>query len=236
MNKIIVVTGAGRGLGHSIVKKHLALQDTVYAFYHQLTDALNDLAEKNKHLRIYKCDIASDNEVTGSMRDILEKEKRVDIVYNVAGIFIFEERVGLAQTDMDRCLLMYNINALGAMRVCKALWPLFQPGVLVVTISSESGSIGAMRRTKEYGYGMSKAAVNMGTKILSNELWEIGGRILNLHPGWLRTDMGGPDAFKSDKSVPPDESAENIVNLALNINTIPRDQMFMTHTGEILPW
>lgn len=137
---------------------------------------------------------------------------------------------------MDRCLLMYNVNALGMMRICKTLWPLFRKGILVVTVSSESGSIGAARRSQEYGYGMSKAAVNMGAKLLSNELWNMGGRVLIIHPGWLRTEMGGPDAFKSDKSVSPDESAENIVNLAINIDKIPRDQMFMTHTGEILSW
>jgi NAD(P)-dependent dehydrogenase (short-subunit alcohol dehydrogenase family) len=236
MNKIIAVTGAGRGLGHSIVKKHLALKDTVYAYDYNITGELKELAEKNEMLHVHKCDISSDGEVAEATREILAGEKKVDIEYNVAGIFIFEERVGLAKTDMDRCLLMYNINALGAMRICKSLWPLFQKGILVVTVSSESGSIGAARRTQEYGYGMSKAAVNMGTKLLSNELWSLDGRILNIHPGWLKTEMGGPDAFKSDRSVSPDESAENIVNMALNIDKIPRDQMFMTHTGEIIPW
>jgi NAD(P)-dependent dehydrogenase (short-subunit alcohol dehydrogenase family) len=236
MNKVIVVTGAGRGLGHSVVKRHLELQDTIYAFDYQITDALKALAESHKTLKIYRCDISSDKDVVESTKGILQAEKRVDIIYNVAGIFKFEGRVGLAETDMDLCLLMYNINALGAMRICKSLWPLLQKGSLVMNVSSESGSIGAARRTQEYGYGMSKAAMNMGAKLLSNELWTKEARVMNIHPGWLRTEMGGPDAFKSDRSVSPDESAENIVNIALHIDKIPRDQMFMQHTGEILPW
>jgi hypothetical protein len=48
--------------------------------------------------------------------------------------------------------------------------------------------------------------------------------------------MGGEAAFKSNRSVSPDESAADIVNIVLNIDNIPRDQMYMTHTGELLPW
>jgi NAD(P)-dependent dehydrogenase (short-subunit alcohol dehydrogenase family) len=236
MKKIIVVTGAGRGLGYSLVKQHLKRGDVIYAFCRHITDSVKSFSANHKMLKLYQCDISSDKEVAESMKYIRAQEKKVDIIYNVAGIFKFEGKVGLAETDMDLCLLMYNINALGAMRICKNLWPLLQKDTVVMNISSESGSIGAARRTQEYGYGMSKAAMNMGAKLLSNELWKKKARVMNIHPGWLRTEMGGPDAFKSNKSVSPDESAENIVNIALHIDKIPRDQMFMHHTGEILPW
>jgi NAD(P)-dependent dehydrogenase (short-subunit alcohol dehydrogenase family) len=236
MSRIIAVTGAGRGLGHSIVTRHLELGDTVYAFYNRTPGALEALAQKYKTLKRYKCDIASDAEVAAATAELLAAEKQVDIVYNVAGIFKFEGRVGLAETDMALCMQMFNVNALGSLRFSKALFLLLQKGSVVVNISSEAGSIGASRRKEEYGYTMSKAAMNMGTKILSNELRETGIRVMSLHPGWLKTDMGGPDAFKSDHAVLPEVSAENIINIILNIDAIPRDQLYMTHTGEILPW
>lgn len=236
MNKIILVTGAGRGLGYCIVSQHLAMKDRVYAFDYQITDELKKLAEENDLLSIYHCDIASDESVATAMQDVLESGEQIDIIYNVAGIFKVEGRVGLAETDMDMCMQMFNVNALGAMRVCKNVFPLIGEGSLVLNISSEAGSIGAARRSQEYGYCMSKAALNMGAKILSNELWSCSARVMIIHPGWLRTSMGGPDAFASNNSIVPEESAANIIEIALNIDDIPRDQMYMHHTGEILPW
>lgn len=236
MNRVIAVTGAGRGLGFSIAKKHAELQDTVYAFDYQISDELKALGKNNKKLRYYHCDISQDRDVIESTKEMLKSEERVDIIYNVAGIFREEGRVPLAKTDLDLCMLLYNINALGALRICKSLWSLLQKGSVVVNISSESGSVGAARRKSEYGYGMSKAAMNMFAKLLSNELWDIGGRVINFHPGWLRTIMGGEAALKSSKSVSSDESAANITDIALNIDKVPRDQMYMNHTGEILPW
>jgi NAD(P)-dependent dehydrogenase (short-subunit alcohol dehydrogenase family) len=236
MNKIIFVTGAGRGLGFSIVKRHLTEQDKIYALDWQLTDEVKALARDHDLLHIYQCDISSDEAVTAAVQDILAAEDHVDIIYNVAGIYLFEERVGLAQTHMDQCLRMYNINALGALRVCQGLLPLIKAGTLVMNISSEAGSIGASRRKEEYGYCMSKAAMNMSAKLLSNELWGIGARVMSIHPGWLRTVIGGPGAAASSHSIAPDDSAADIVRIALNIDQIPRDQMFMEHTGQLIQW
>jgi NAD(P)-dependent dehydrogenase (short-subunit alcohol dehydrogenase family) len=236
MKKIVVVTGAGQGLGYHIAQCHADLQDAVYALEYDVTVEIKNLAAKYPALKVYQCDVSSDSDVQESLKDLLKNEKKVDIIYNVAGIAKAGGRVGIKETDMDECLEMYNVNALGAMRICKVLWPLITKGSLVMNISSEAGSIGAARRNMLYGYCMSKAAMNMGSKILSNQLWEKDARVMCIYPGWLRTRMGGPEALKSSKSVSPEESAKNIVEIAQNINLIPRDQMFMSHTGDILPW
>ena len=236
MGRAIIVTGAGRGLGYSITRKHLDMGDRVYAMDYNLTDELRSLAESSERLKICQCDIGATESVSEAVKDVLAEGRKLDIIYNVAGIYRFEDKVGLEQTDLDAGMQMFNVNALGALRICKAVWPLIQEGSLVVNISSEAGSVGASRRKQEYCYCMSKAALNMGTKIHSNELWDRSARIINFHPGWLRTPMGGPGAFASKHSVSPDESADNIVNIAVNIDEVPGDQMFMTHTGDILPW
>jgi NAD(P)-dependent dehydrogenase (short-subunit alcohol dehydrogenase family) len=236
MRKIIVITGAGQGLGYSIVKCHINLQDKIYALDREITGNLKALAADYSSLEAYQCDVSSDDEVRETLKKVKESEKGVDIVYNVAGVSLPGSKVGIAETNFDNCLLMYNINALGAMRVCKNLWPLIGKNSLVVNISSEAGSIGAARRTMMYGYCMSKAAMNMGAKILSNELWKKEARVISIYPGWLRTKMGGEAALQSGKAVDPDESAKNILGIVSGIDNIPQDQMFMSHTGEILPW
>lgn len=236
MNKTIIVTGAGRGLGHSIVLRHMELKDRIYAFDYVVTDELKLLAEETDLLRIFQCDIGSTESVKTAMKEVLDAGRQVDILYNVAGIYRFEDKVGLAETDLDLCASMYNVNAVGALRVCQAVWPLLQSGTLIMNISSEAGSIGACRREIEYAYCMSKAALNMGSKILSNELTKRSVRIMSLHPGWLRTAMGGARAMESGNSVSPADSARNIVGIALDIDNIPKDQVYMEHTRALIPW
>lgn len=236
MDRTVIITGAAGGLGINIVKQHLNMKDNIYAMDCKITDELKTLADTSEGLKIYSCDIGSTQSVAEAVRDVLAAGRKLDIIYNVAAIYRHEDKVGLENTDLDAGIQMININALGALRVCRAVWPLIQEGTLVVNISSEAGSIGASRRKQEYCYCMSKAALNMGAKILSNELWERSARVISFHPGWMRTAMGGPGALASKYSVSPEESAANIVNIVLNIDEVPRDQMFMTHTGDILPW
>lgn len=236
MNKTVIVTGAGRGLGHSIVLRHLELDDRVYAFDYAITAELELVAAGSDRLRIFPCDIGSTASVRSAMKEVLDAGRQIDILYNVAGIFRFEDKVGLADTDLDLCAAMYNINAVGALRVCQAVMPLLQSGTLIMNISSEAGSIGTCRREMEYSYCMSKAAMNMGSKILSNELTKRSVRIMSLHPGWMRTAMGGARAMESSNSVSPADSARNLVGIALDIDSIPKDQVYMEHTRALIPW
>lgn len=236
MGKIVVVTGVGRGLGYCIAKKHLLLGDIVYGLEFQITGELKKLQSENSRLHVFQCDLGDDASVKNAVRELLAAERQVDIIYSVAGIFAYHDDKGLAGTDSETCIRYYNVNALGTLRLGREIWPLIGKGTLVVIISSEAGSIGAARRKAEYAYCMSKAAVNMLGKLLSNELWEKEARILMFHPGWLRTQMGGDRARQSSASVEPDESADNIVSIALDIDTVPRDQLYMTHRGELLPW
>ncbi|MDR2608323.1 MAG: SDR family NAD(P)-dependent oxidoreductase, partial [Treponema sp.] len=183
MDKVVVISGAGRGLGFSLVKRYIQLQDTIYAFDYRISNELMALGESYKKLKYYNCDISRDNDVIESTGEILEAGKKVDTIYNVAGFYSKEDLASVAKTNLDLCMQLYNINALGALRICKSLWPLLQKGSVVVNISSEAGSIGAARRKGEYGYCMSKSAMNMFAKLLSNELWDIGGRVISFHPG-----------------------------------------------------
>ncbi|MCL1807260.1 MAG: SDR family NAD(P)-dependent oxidoreductase [Oscillospiraceae bacterium] len=236
MNKCVAVTGAGQGLGFSLVKQHIEQGDRVYAFELNITDQLRDLAEKYEKLHVAQCDVASTSSVEAATAGLLAKEDKIDFLYNNAGIFRMEDRCGLAETDIDAGMVMMQVNAIGLLRMCKAAIPKLSEGSVVVNITSESGSIGDCYREVEYMYGMSKAAANIASMILQNEVKKRGVRVVCIHPGWLRSAMGGKAAAESPYSVSCDESASNIVKFALNPETIPEGVYFMEHTGKPLPW
>lgn len=236
MNQSVIVTGAGRGLGFSVVKQHIERGDRVYAYEVNLTDELRAYARENEKLHVYLCDVTSTQSVEAATADMRAKEEKIDFLYNIAGIFRFEDRCGLADTDIDAGMVMMQVNAVGLLRMCKAAVPKLGAGSVVVNVTSESGSIGDCYRAVEYMYGMSKAAANIASMILQNEVRERGTRVVCVHPGWLRTVMGGEAAAVSPHSVEPDESAAHIVDIATHIDRLPQDVYFIEHTGKVLPW
>ena len=110
--------------------------------------------------------------------------------------------------------------------------PLLEKGEhkLILNISSEAGSIADCWRESEFAYSMSKAALNMQSKILQNHLKPRGFKILAVHPGWMRTDMGGADA-----DISPDEAAEGIFNLAVKSWNLD-DEIYMDYRAQPMRW
>ncbi|MDR0292805.1 MAG: SDR family NAD(P)-dependent oxidoreductase [Oscillospiraceae bacterium] len=236
MDRAVAVTGAGRGLGLSVVRRHVERGDRIYAYEVNITDDLRGCTREYEKLHICRCDISSTPGVEAAVADMLAKEEQIHFLYNIAGVFRFEDRCGLADTDIDAGMVMMQVNAVGLLRMCKAVIPKLGAGSVVVNVTSESGSIGDCYREVEYMYGMSKAAANMASMLLQNEVKKRGTRVICVHPGWLRTVMGGEGAAASPYSVSPDESAANIVKIAEEIDKLPENVYFIEHTGKPLPW
>jgi NAD(P)-dependent dehydrogenase (short-subunit alcohol dehydrogenase family) len=236
MDKSVIITGAGAGLGLALVKQHIGRGDRVYALERNISEELQSLARECADLHIYQCDVASTESVVAALSGALAKEERIDFLYNNAGIFLKDSHCGLLETDVDADMAMMQVNAAGLLRVCKAAFPRLGAGSIVVAITSEAGSIGACWREGEYLYAMSKAAANMAAMTLQNELRTKGVRVICFHPGWLRSPMGGERAAADPSSVSTDESAADIVGYATHPETIPQGVYFMEHTGKPLPW
>lgn len=234
--KTVLIVGAGRGLGLCLTRCHLQCGDLVFALYRTPTAELTDLAAHDPHLTLFHCDVTSDDSVKQALAQVRADTASLDVLYHSAGLFTFAGRVGLAQTDVETCRKLFDVNALGPLRVCQAALPLLRSGSTVILISSQAGSIGDSTRTGEYGYCMSKAGLNMFGKILSNELQRQRCCVLCVNPGWMRTAMGGPAALSSPRAVEPEVSAKNIMTLAEKIQTIPPSCIYLNHTGEPLPW
>ena len=233
--KTVLVTGADAGLGLSLVKRFLQGGFVVFAGVHRSRDALNILAsEYGDALVLITLNVADLASVREAARQVEAQVGALDIIINNAGIHLDNSKLPLEQLDLSDQHLQrtMEVNAFGPLRVIQQFLSLMEKGErkLVINISSEAGSIADCRRENQFVYCMSKAALNMQSKILHNYLKPRGFQVLAVHPGWMRTNMGGPSA-----AIDSDESAAGIFDLAAR-EPKPDDAMYMDYRGEPLPW
>ena len=163
-------------------------------------------------------------------KDAFRVEHPIDALIVNAGV---QNRAGtLAELDFPAVLDTFDVNALGPMRVLRALLPNLRHGHrrLVVFLSSRMGSFGEYGGANMYAYRASKAALNMFVRCVADELGPEGFCCVALHPGWVRTDMGGIDATLS-----PEESVRGMLNVLGQLDGSANGQ-FLDQTGQKLPW
>ena len=236
MKKGILVTGADAGLGLSLVKRFLKAGFAVFAGVYRSDAELHKLAsEYGEALALIPLDVAEMESVRAAALQVAERTNTLDIVINNAGIHLVKNpSQSLEQLDFENQQFQQtmDVNAFGPLRVVQQFQPLLENSAhkLIINISSEAGSIADCQRENQFAYCMSKAALNMQSKILQNYLKPCGFKVLAVHPGWMRTNMGGPNA-----TIPPDESAEGIFQLALK-EWKADDPIYVDYRGVSLPW
>jgi NAD(P)-dependent dehydrogenase (short-subunit alcohol dehydrogenase family) len=236
MKKGVLVTGADAGLGLSLVKRFLVGEFAVFAGAYRSDAELRKLAsEYGDTLMLIPLDVANTDSVRAAARLVAERTNTLDIVINNAGIHLVKNpSQSLEQLDFENQQFQQtmDVNAFGPLRVVQQFQPLLENSAhkLIINISSEAGSIADCRRENQFAYCMSKAALNMQSRILQNYLSPRGFKVLAVHPGWMRTNMGGPNA-----TIAPDESAEGIFQLALKEWTAD-DPIYVDYRGVSLPW
>ena len=214
MNYSILITGANRGLGLALTEKLLAGGHQIHAINRRESKELLQLQKKYPgNLRLYFGDVSDESSIRQTLETIAGQVGALDIVLNNAAINLEQSLPLLEQVDFSIYLPTYQVNVLGPLMVVKYALPLLRKGnqKLIVNFSSEAGSIAISQRKSEYSYCMSKAALNMASRILQNALKEEGIKVLALHPGWFSSDMGGTDA-----PITPLEAAQEIVKLVLD--------------------
>ncbi len=229
-----LVTGANRGLGLEFVRQLLAAGSHVVATCRHpgRATALNTLAgEHPGRLHVLPLDVAtpkSQDELARELPLVLGEDGRLDLLVNNAGVLHSGERFGrLGLANLEDS---FRTNAAGPLLLVQALAPLLAGGARVANLSSELGSIGATTRFGTPSYNMSKAAQNMATALLAHALRERGIVVVALHPGWVRTDMGGEGA-----SLAPAESAAGLLRAIAGL--APDDSgRFLDWRGRPLPW
>ena len=231
----ILITGADRGLGLALVRRFLDAGRCVFAGVLQNDAELRPLAASFAGmLTAVPLDVAEAESVRRAAERIAAAAPALDVLINNAGVHLEDkytplETLNLADAHLERTMA---VNAFGPLRVTKAFLPLLEKGRrrLIVNISSEAGSIADCWRDREYAYCMSKAALNMHSRLLQNYLGPRGFKVLAVHPGWMRTGMGGPDA-----DIDADEAAAGLYELALR-DWSPDDGVYFDYRGKPLRW
>lgn len=234
MSKKILITGASRGLGFYLTQKFLEDGETVFAGARDIhAQNIQALLEAFPDTLIpVTLEVTDTTSINGAAKTVGQYSDQLDIIINNAAVHNDSSFELLESADIDDCLSTYNVNSLGPLRVVKAFLPFIRKGnkAKVVNITSESGSIGNCQREKEFDYCMSKAALNMGTKLLANYLRKDNVIVLAVHPGWMRTDMGGANARQD-----PYETACQLIELIGNRNDI-NSPLFIDNNGNEYPW
>jgi len=140
-------------------------------------------------------DIGNDASVSAAAAEVGRVVDQLDLLLNNAGIYPKDDG-GLEALDLRKLIDAFDVNALGALRVTRAMLPLLRKGSgkRVIQMTSKMGSMGDNTSGGSYAYRMSKAAMNMANRNLAHELGREGFLCIAVHPGWVQTRMGGDAA------------------------------------------
>lgn len=228
-----LVTGANRGLGLGFVRRLLGRGERVIATARKPGQALelNELAAAHPgHLHVLPLEVTRAASIDELAREAGALFDGLDLLINNAGVMHSGERFGRLQAEpLEHSL---QVNALGPLLVTQALAGLLQRGeqARVANISSQLGSIAQTQAFRTPGYAIGKAAQNMASRLLAVALAEHGIPVLALHPGWVRTDMGGERA-----PLAVDEAVRRLLAV-IDAATPERSGMFVDGDGKALPW
>lgn len=231
--KRTLITGANRGLGLAFTRESLAGGYRVFATCRRPGEA-DDLealaAEHPEQLSVLQLDVTDDESIEASARAAGSEVEALDLLINNAGISPDGERLG--KLDRETMLDTFDINAVGPMMVAQHHLGLLRGSEdpMILNISSALGSLSRKSSGGRYSCCSSKAALNMLTRALAFDLQSEGISVVAIHPGWVRTDMGGRAA-----PLAPAESVRQVLEVADGL-TLDDTGAFYSYEGRQLPW
>ena len=212
----VLITGASRGIGLALCRYYLERGYPVLAACRQ-PEALAAVLGEYKNVRIEALDIADENSIQHFAECVESLQLQIDLLINNAGVTIDQT---FGKWTQQAFLHSMNVNAVGPALLVQALQGSLNAGAKVIQLSSGLGSIGGVGEQADpfCAYAMSKAAINMLTAKLAVIVKERAICVAAFSPGWVQTDMGGPDA--------PETVDELVVKLCPSI-----DALTLAHSG-----
>jgi NAD(P)-dependent dehydrogenase (short-subunit alcohol dehydrogenase family) len=235
----VVITGAGRGIGLELARQYAARGDRVLAGCRAIERApgLRTLVDQCREaVSVLPLEVTDAGSIEETVRQVHRLVEGLDILINNAAINPGDATVAGPDNqqllDAARTLEVFNTNAVAPVCVAQALTALLARGTAprIVNISSGAGSLTRATEPDDYSYGASKAALNMMSRTLAWNLRERGITVVMISPGWVKTDMGGPDA-----DLEPEESVRGLLRVIDGLT--PADTgRFLRYDGTEVPW
>ncbi|XP_069466217.1 C-signal-like [Ambystoma mexicanum] len=245
----VVVTGSNRGLGLGLVEGLAAAQpapDLVVATcrHPESAQELQLLSKKYSNIRILQLDVVSEESRQAMVQQVeaLVGEAGLNCLINNAGI---NTVATLEEVTAENMLKIYETNTVAQLLVTKALLPLLRRAAQrtegmgwhrasIINMSSISASMQLVQEKEMflmvYPYRIAKTALNMVTRCLAADLKCEGILCMSLHPGWVKTDMGGTQAdLRMEESVPL------IISLLGRLSEKDTGT-FLDWKGDTVPW
>lgn len=234
--RIALVSGANRGIGRETVRQ-LARKGVMAAIGSRDRSkgqaAADSLKSEGLEVPVVVLDVVDQLSCRAAVDEVVSMFGRLDIVVNNAGILIDGPNAmatSVLDTPIDKVLETFRVNTVGALQLTQAALPLMQKNGYgrFVNLSSGLGQLAEMGKGWP-AYRMSKAALNALTRTLAAELAGSNIKVNSMCPGWVRTDMGGPDATRS-----VEVGAETAVWLAMLDDDGPSGGFF--RDKKPIPW
>jgi NAD(P)-dependent dehydrogenase (short-subunit alcohol dehydrogenase family) len=225
----VFITGAKRGIGFEFARQYAEDGWKVLACCRDPANAPNllALAQKNSNVQVITLDVMNFKQieqVAGTLQ-----HTPIDVLINNAGIYP-ESRFG--DVDMDEWSTAFKINSMAPLKLAEAFQANLAKSQLkkLATLTSKMGSIDDNTSGGSYIYRSTKTAANMVMKSLSIDLAPAGISVVTLHPGWVLTDMGGPNAMINVKT-----SVSGLRNVIANLSLVNTGK-FIAYDGKEIAW
>ena len=234
MNKVIIVTGASRGIGREIARGLSKKGYIVIANYNksekEILKLKKELKEEKINIDIFKADVSKRNEVINFINYVIAKYGKIDVLINNAGISQFKEFSQITDEDWNN-IIETNLNSVFYMtqETCKNM--IHNKNGCIINISSIWGIVGASCETH---YSVSKAGIDAMTKSLAKELGPSNIRINSIAPGIINTDMNkklSKEEINCIKEEIPLEKIGNAIDIERCVEWLIEDEYT---TGQII--
>lgn len=228
----VLITGANRGIGLELARGYAARGDEVLACCRapKAADQLAALTKASKSVQLLALDVGKPDTIVALAKNL--SGKPIDVLINNAGIQgpAMPEQ-SLQKMDYDGFMEAFEVNSMAPLRMLQAFMSNLKSSKhgKVITITSQLGAM-ALDWPMGYAYCASKAAVNKIMRLASVELKKEGVAVALIHPGWVRTDMGGPQA-----DITPQDSAKGIMAVIDGVN-LDNTGAFKKWNGEDHAW